>query len=399
MQLLKMSQGNIMSFARGDIITPSTNLQLDTPSKINELRHTISTSHLMNSAHNLHELIDQLFTFVKNRRNTDSASIQDLLESGKEIKIFKGCPWSKYKTLKTLDWTAYDEIVASSISIMQIYYVLTLEALEKQYSSDDLADDVWKKITNILKSAFGLANEIQGQVSKLHRPNFDYIYHLNQILVQLLIIFKNIHVTHREIEVRFGDFEKVPEKLNTYVRILIFVYNECAVLEQLKKSSQVATLKRFVEILFSYYRSLFYYHKNELGIALAINKYGLANSIDQSKIRSKLHIKAVKSNVKDKHLWREEIRFMREFQDSTFPAAFRQNVATVVDILRILNSKYEKLNNSINFQKVPSLEEVRHKYLFDSPDLPSGLQVPLADINRFVPACLVESINVQDVYF
>ncbi|KAG7885050.1 hypothetical protein KL938_001307 [Ogataea parapolymorpha] len=388
-----------MSFARDDIIVPCANLPLDTPSRINELRHAISSNQLMNSAHNLHELIDQLFSFVKNSRSTDSASIQDLLESAKEITIFEGCPWSNYKTVKTLDWTAYDEIVASSISIMQIYHLLTLEALEKQYNSNDLADEVWRKISNMLKSAFGLASEFRDQVSELHRPHFDYIYHLNQILVQLLIIFKNIYVTHREIKARFGVFDQVPEKLNTYVRILIFVYNECAVLEQLRKSSQVGTLKRFVEILFSYYRSLFYYHKNELGIALGISRYGLANSIDQSKIRSKLHIKAKNFNVKDKHLWSEEIRFMREFQNSAFPAVFRHNISTVVDILRILNSKYEKLNNSINFQEVPSLEEVKHRYLFDSADLPSGLQVPLVDINHFIPTCLMEATNVQNVYF
>ncbi|KAG7838548.1 hypothetical protein KL943_000624 [Ogataea angusta] len=388
-----------MSFARDEIIVPCTNVQLDTPSRINELRHAISSSHLMNSVHNLHELIDQLFSFVKNSRRTDVANIQDLLEGGKEIKIYEGCPWSNYKAVKTLDWSAYDEIVASSISIMQIYHLLTLETLEIQYSSNDLADDAWRKLSNMLKSAFGLAIEFRDQVSELHRPHFDYVYHLNQIMVQLLVVFKNIHVTHQEIEARFGDFDQVPEKLNTYARILIFVYNECAVLEQLRKSSQVGTLRSFVEILFSYYRSLSYYHKNELGIALGISTYGLAKSIDQSKIRSKLHIKARKTNVKDKHLWREEIRFVREFQNSAFPPAFRQNISTVVELLRILNSKYEKLNNSINFQKVPSPEEVKQEYLFNSADLPSGLQVPLVDINRFIPTCLVESTNVQGSYF
>ncbi|KAH3668972.1 hypothetical protein OGAPHI_002727 [Ogataea philodendri] len=378
---------DLMCLVKEDIILPRRDVRLQTPAKINELRDAISSTHLMNSANNLHELIDALFTIVNDTHSEKSAkTVKELLQLAKGLQIYEGVPWKQYKGPKSVTWTAYDEIIVASISLSQVYHILTLEALEESYNKETITDDAWKRSSNLLKSAFGLANELRDEVSEMHSSSFDNIYHLNLVLVQLLVVFKNIYTTDKEIEARFGDFDKLPDKLNLYVRILIFIYNECAILS--KTSPQIKTWIQFIEVLFCYYTSLTYYNKNELGISLGLVKYALANSIEQSVIRSKLHIKVTSSNLKERKLWKKDLNLLKQYSQPTFPPAFHKNLVMVVGFLRVLHAKFDKLNNSINFQTLETPDSIAQNYLFTSNNIPSGLQVPLADTRPFVPSCI-----------
>ncbi|ODV87302.1 hypothetical protein CANARDRAFT_5850 [[Candida] arabinofermentans NRRL YB-2248] len=392
----------------------------DIPSFLMDLRRSISVDQLMNSASNLHEYIEELFKLVKVKSTGKPTNIDELLNEAKSIQMFQiissdNTPWSQYSLpagKSKTQWTIYDELVVATISLSHIYNVLTLETLDSNYEAGSITDSDWKRSSNLLRSSFSVLNEFKNSTSvdEYHSANAGYILHLNTILVQLIVIFKNIYITFAEIDSRFGDFEKLPDRLSAYIKILIFIYNELSVLEKLtttekeKRSlkieiksrssddlANVKLMKRYMEIIYCYYKSLDSYGADSVGLAIGLVKYGLLNSMDQDPIKSKLKMNFHSNRkLKEKQMFKEDVILIKQMNN--LPLVFKKNLIMVINLLKTLNVKFEKINNNIKFDKVIEADNIKKNYLFSANDLPTGMQVPLTDIQRYVPSCLEQGL-------
>ncbi|GMG29786.1 unnamed protein product [Ambrosiozyma monospora] len=467
------------------------------PSSLADLRLSISPDQLTNSTNNIHEYINSLFQYtydslIRTNAISTEVSIVHLLTTAKSMSYIEldskslsvSLPWSNYgfagNTTAT-HWSVFDEIMASVVSICLIYNYLTLQILNENYEQSkqhQLSDETWKKSNNLLKTSFsylsvfkGAYEELQQQqqqkqqqqhllscvcndLEDLHKSRFNYAYHLNSSLVQLIVIFKNIYVTTTEIESRFGDFDTVPDRVGTYMKVVVFIHNEWLIIKKLalslasnnKESSLspqrnvISTAKarlmfqtwdNFLQIIYCYYLALDNYSKQSLGIALGLIEFGLVNSIDQSPLKSKLlkHVpdpnspskprlfnklrpsgsfnsKSKSNTLKEKLIFMENTSLKREFENGNLlPSIFKHHLIMLVKLLKVLKVKLGKENDVLYFQKVAGVKEVQDRYLFgSSSNLPSGISVPLKNMSPFVPSCLkqfdgVSTTGVVNGYF
>ncbi|VEU23337.1 DEKNAAC104470 [Brettanomyces naardenensis] len=368
------------------------------PPSIGDTRATISPDNLMNSSNILYNYVDVLCTLAHNHQpNADS--VPKILLSAKQIPLLQvegHCPWSNYRIAKEhlSKWTVYDEIVMAVISACLTYNQLTIQNLE-EYSlqEEQLTDEAWRKANNLLKQSFSLLNAFSpGVDDPSHSVNLNYVFQLNTALIQLMVVMKNLFLTYHEIDAQFGAFDKLPANLGTYRKILIFIYNKFSVLGSLHSGfthdRSFQNYKHFLQALYCYYSAAEYYKKNEMGLALGLVEYGLQSVIERDPIRSKLGIQRKKKKVKDKKLLEGEIKLAREFHKNDFPVLLQRVLVIVAKLLRILYVKFDKMNSSLNFDRVVEPMEIEQNYLFTSANLPSGLQVPLANVMEYVPNCL-----------
>lgn len=365
------------------------------PAQIKSARATINASDLMNSSNNLSDYLDLLCSYVHETHPVDT--MPELLVAARTVPFIESehkiVPWKEYPA-KEGTWFFYDEMLASVASASWIYHELTIDNLTRQFDSD-IPDETWKRSNNLLKQSFSLFNAFQTNTSDdCHGEGLGYIYHANSILIQLIVIMRDVHTTYREIDADFGAFNKVHSNVGTFRRILVFIYNESTILLQSKRYAAVNT--QALEILYCYYTALEYYAKNSLGVALGLIQYALVNSIEQDPIKNRFGLKSTK--VKERPLLNDNVKLIHKFR-SNLPPLYQKLLITLSKILKILYWKIGKENDSLSFDTVPSSKEIKHSYLFGSNDLPTGLQIPLTSMPVYRPACFGVSSAPVHNYF
>ncbi|GME87092.1 unnamed protein product [[Candida] boidinii] len=282
-------------------------------------------------------------------------------------------------------------------------------------------------------------NEI---INNLHQLNYNINLHYSNFLIQLIVLIKDIWL----IDLNDYQLNKLPKFNNTYLRILIYINNEFKILKNLLLSSSSSSsltldsnsnslnyslnsIQIFLNSMLCYYLSINYYYKNSnenqnLGISIGLIKYVLLITLDQDKFSSKFKTTSSISSSIDKKLNGEnkkENKFKKlinlkkdskndnnnsnQEKDSNIFKEIKLNkllnnnldnylkilIIKLINLLKLLNFKFEKENNNLKFDKIlNNLNEIESNYLFNSNNLPTGLNIPINFI-KFNPICLSSS--------
>lgn len=392
-----------MSISLNDIPKP---VILDTesivPREVLNLRTQFDVNNLNNSANVLHDYIDELSNFVHCQLPYES--FDEFIQNSKQIVIFKSINsnvWENYN-VKPTDWTACDELIVSVYTLNLIYILKTVELLEKTLNMDHIVLENWKRCNNYLKVSYGYLMSFKNHIPVDHRRYFNLTLSLSEFYIQLIIILKNLWDVQTEISDNLGRFDNVPKNVTAFIKILVFMNNELKLIDSKANSAWKSALN----IILCYYLGLKFWDDNKIGLANGFIQCALTMSLEQGEIRGKLndnlkklHIVKTKerNNVRNKELFMNEIKLERSFRNIPL---LEQSLKVVVKLLRILYIKFGKINETLAFEDVLPVEEIKQNYLFTSKDLPNGSKVPLTNYTVYKPITIKNhEENSKENYF
>ncbi|GME92306.1 unnamed protein product [[Candida] boidinii] len=297
-------------------------------------------------------------------------------------------------------------------------------------------------------------SETNETINNLHQLNYNINLHYSNFLIQIIVLIKDIWL----IDLNDYQLNQLPKFNNTYLRILIYINNEFKILKNLLISTFVPTssssqsslnyslnsIQIFLNSMLCYYLSINYYYKNSpenqnLGISIGLIRYVLLNTLDQDKLISKfkttssisssLDKKANGDNTKESK-FKKLINLKKDtsnnnsnnnnninenknnkdskksidiFKETKLNKLINNNLDNylkillikLINLLKLLNFKFEKENNNLKFDKIlNNSNEIESNYLFNSNNLPTGLNIPINFI-KFNPTCLSSLNNTQ----
>ncbi|GMM28071.1 hypothetical protein DAMA08_007870 [Martiniozyma asiatica (nom. inval.)] len=354
---------------------------VELPHELLSLRAQIDPVNTLNTIHIIHSYIDLLFAHVKDI--SDGATVETLLSAASQEKFSSSLPWKNIPTyINFSDWTINNEIEMATF-LLSLLYIHQTHLLP-------ITSNV--QINNHLKQA-------QSILMCLKKSPMN---NLLETQIQLTVISKNIIDVHTSMMEQCGIL-KVPDKVGTFVKITIGILNDFTTLKNTWPWDGWHIWENSMEVLLCFYLSCQSWDKDEVGMAVSYSNCALLllleDNFDKLKIKSSkegklsnFKSKFQKGTINDKKLQRGKIK-------SKFMLPGVQNLLEMVlDLLNIMHVKFTKSNDTINFQKVYSKDQILKDFLLSS-SLPSGLKVP-NNTKPYLPPCLAGSKNnYNDAYY
>lgn len=366
------------------------------------LRSQFDPNNLNNSANVLHEYIDELSNLINSKYPYNT--FEEMITNSKRLTMFNRvnhCVWENYDT-KVSDWTVCDELIVSVYTLNVIYILQTIELLQKTLGMDSIALENWQKCNNYLKISYGYLMAFKDHVPIDHQCYFNLSMSLSEFYIQLIIILKNLWDVQTDISNNLGRLDTVPKNVTTFIKILVFMNNKL----NLMGSKTNVAWKSALQIFLCYYLGLKSWDDNKIGLSNGYIQCALVLSLEQGEVRGKLkdglkklHIvkKKERDNVREKELFMNEIKLERLFRNAPL---LEQSLEVVVKLLRTLYIKFKKINETLAFEEILSVEDIKQDYLFTSKDLPNGMKVPLSNYTIYIPTTIQNlKGNVEGNYF